>query len=723
MNTLSVVIPTTDFTGQPWRGKALSHVGKRIAEHLPLAEIIISKGEPGPEFCKAKLVNDGVAKAAGNVVLILDSDVVLNWGEVAKAVQNLKPGTVYKPFSTIIRMTESMTNTAYATGNVLIPNKVDRVSVLGGGAVILFKSDFEKVGGFCEDFIGWGWEDNDFGDKLKRAYKIEEIDKRGFHLFHPRCGADLVKTATAVKNHALFSARKKMRETGKTYNPEQFAALPIIEKESEVMQDTALIFAYYGDNPIRRQAVRKGLAQIRKLNPMPKVVFLEVGNVPQFKETFEGWPGAIYKNIPDAPKYRRLMLKESLYNKGAALVPECDVLLFGDPDAYSIRQDWAGRYRAEILRLGENAAVQGFGAMTDDETGIRRASYASERLANKPYCSACPGLYWGFNAAFFREKMKGWNPFYICGSGDGGFVIAHVPSHRYPTHTSTDLACYSAIFRKDQPPVKLGIIDDEFIHCGHGARAYNPKTGEEGRGYVGRWYIIEMFGPDAIREHCELDELGILSWKNPGSVLEMALSRRGETESKKDAVMVVEESRRGMHLIRQAEYTKLAAADPYYSRFDRWSHFYLPAMDMLRAMPPERFGKPMLEFGSSKLPLNRLSIRMDMEDLGLENAVLHDARKSPWPFADKQFSTVVALHVLEHLDGKQPEALAEIARIADTAIIALPYKWEKGTPHHLGLAEKTLENWLAGLPGKITEWKITGPRNWRQMLAKWEIEK
>jgi hypothetical protein len=53
----------------------------------------------------------------------------------------------------------------------------------------VWRSDFEQVNGFDENFRGWGAEDDDLGRRLRRAgVRIESIlgQTRIYHLWHPR---------------------------------------------------------------------------------------------------------------------------------------------------------------------------------------------------------------------------------------------------------------------------------------------------------------------------------------------------------------------------------------------------------------------------------------------------------------------------------------------------------------------------------------------------------
>ena len=67
--------------------------------------------------------------------------------------------------------------------------------------------------------------------------------------------------------------------------------------------------------------------------------------------------------------------------------------------------------------------------------------------------------------------------------------------------------------------------------------------------------------------------------------------------------------------------------------------------------------------------------------------IVHDARRTPWPIADRTYDLVVALQVFEHLGAFQAAAFREVRRVAWHAIISVPIDWEMADPtnchHHI----------------------------------------
>ena len=67
------------------------------------------------------------------------------------------------------------------TGNPIRPKLI-------GANIAVWRSDFERVNGFDEAFVGWGCEDDDFARRLRKSgVKIQTILDRtyAYHLWHP----------------------------------------------------------------------------------------------------------------------------------------------------------------------------------------------------------------------------------------------------------------------------------------------------------------------------------------------------------------------------------------------------------------------------------------------------------------------------------------------------------------------------------------------------------
>jgi ADP-heptose:LPS heptosyltransferase/SAM-dependent methyltransferase len=148
-------------------------------------------------FNKARSVNVGSAMASGELVLWLDNDLLLPEGFLDRAVAELQERGLdcLIPWTTVYYLGVEDTRAVGAgTQSAAVCRPVNAYHTrLGacGGAVLLRHQLFQKIGGLCEEFRGWGGEDNAWLHKahvLGRAAITARSDQFVYHLFHPRSG-------------------------------------------------------------------------------------------------------------------------------------------------------------------------------------------------------------------------------------------------------------------------------------------------------------------------------------------------------------------------------------------------------------------------------------------------------------------------------------------------------------------------------------------------------
>lgn len=103
-----------------------------------------------------------------------------------------------------------------------------------------------------------------------------------------------------------------------------------------------------------------------------------------------------------------------------------------------------------------------------------------------------------------------------------------------------------------------------------------------------------------------------------------------------------------------------------------------------------------LEFGCHRLPLFHGSDTLDVNsDLG--TTFVHDAKVLPWP-VERHYDLAIGLQVWEHLHPQQAAVFEELRRIADNAILSVPYNWKRpDDPEHSAIDEQQILYWTGGL--------------------------
>lgn len=180
-----------------------------FAEKAPLPVQLTS--EPHAGFRLARVRNRGARLAAGEYLLFLDGDCILPRDHVAAHLERRRRGAAM--IGSCARLPENTSATLEAGGlaatdlAALAPAAELRAlrrrcrkarwhalirhptkPRLVGNNFGVWRSDFERVNGFDERFVGWGQEDDDLGLRLRAAgVRLESILDRtwSLHVWHP----------------------------------------------------------------------------------------------------------------------------------------------------------------------------------------------------------------------------------------------------------------------------------------------------------------------------------------------------------------------------------------------------------------------------------------------------------------------------------------------------------------------------------------------------------
>lgn len=177
----------------------------------------------GDTIHKSFLINFASSFVKTKYLWMLDADVFLKYQNI---VDMLDDQDVIKPFETIVRLTKEDTDyfienrkIAFKVGALLETNKS-----FGPMSFIIKKSifDLEKMN---EKFVGFGWEDIEFAERIRDKYELTVFDTKGLHLYHPH------NRVNETKNKDLFT---KIRG----YDPEPDNSIPYYLKEKTMYIST-----------------------------------------------------------------------------------------------------------------------------------------------------------------------------------------------------------------------------------------------------------------------------------------------------------------------------------------------------------------------------------------------------------------------------------------------------------------------------------------------------
>ena len=189
MHNVSFVLPYAEETV---RGYLKTFVVERLKALYPNSEIVMGDYELKP-FSRGRAINNGVSKATRDILFIMDTDFIFDKGIVEKAVGLIErrqaPWII--PFNYVHHVNDELTSEILESPVDFVLCKkdmqVNRHLHQGLGSMCcMLKDDFERIGGFDENVIGWGYEDNVFAHIANTLLgNYVRLDVPILHLWHP----------------------------------------------------------------------------------------------------------------------------------------------------------------------------------------------------------------------------------------------------------------------------------------------------------------------------------------------------------------------------------------------------------------------------------------------------------------------------------------------------------------------------------------------------------
>lgn len=163
--------------------------------------------DAGP-FNKGKCFNIGMQLTKNPYLAFSDNDVIVPPQQLLESFHAIHEIDSIFPFTAMMDLSESTTK--YFRKNLLLSPHDNLISssfrrCLGAGLVLIQRKANQKIGGWCEEFSGWGWDDLYFGIKIQKLLHYTVFPSLGLHLFHSRSKSDGSTNPTYQKNEAIFA--------------------------------------------------------------------------------------------------------------------------------------------------------------------------------------------------------------------------------------------------------------------------------------------------------------------------------------------------------------------------------------------------------------------------------------------------------------------------------------------------------------------------------------
>lgn len=176
---ISAVVPWQGGCG--WRERALGFVIEQLERVAD--EVVI--GETSGVWCKARAVAEGLQRASGDVLAVVDADVFIRDDEwLSDCVQRLDEAPWVSPHGTVWRLSRAGT-TDVLEGRGSRDTEAKHSATAGGGLVVLRRELYDQVP-LDPTFERWGQEDESWALALRTLAGEPWIGSRHlWHLWHP----------------------------------------------------------------------------------------------------------------------------------------------------------------------------------------------------------------------------------------------------------------------------------------------------------------------------------------------------------------------------------------------------------------------------------------------------------------------------------------------------------------------------------------------------------
>jgi hypothetical protein len=214
--------------------------GDNLWRHRNLGVVVAELNRGGFDACKVKGDSPGQARNRGaalpaftglRLLLFNDGDSVCPPEQIRDAVKLAAeaPGLVFA-YDTYLRLTRAASERFRAADNPLSElafpppaSALERDPILSSGSmgcVAISRDCFDLVGGFDENYQGWGYEDLDFARRCGERWPLRRVPGPLYHLWH---GARDPATDMPLDADKIDAARNRLRFT-RTGTP---AAAPV----------------------------------------------------------------------------------------------------------------------------------------------------------------------------------------------------------------------------------------------------------------------------------------------------------------------------------------------------------------------------------------------------------------------------------------------------------------------------------------------------------------
>jgi len=160
------------------------------------------------DYNRSATFNQGADVARGDLLILQDNDILIPAGYAAEVVARAREGWEFIDLKRFIFYLDEVASAAmFQRGDLLMQHPLITQN-LQGGTIGVTRHAYDTIGGFDDEFVGWGGEDNDFWDRAEttgKAYRFGYLPI--VHLYHaPQPGKVQPHTAPAVSRYQALES-------------------------------------------------------------------------------------------------------------------------------------------------------------------------------------------------------------------------------------------------------------------------------------------------------------------------------------------------------------------------------------------------------------------------------------------------------------------------------------------------------------------------------------
>ena len=155
--------------------------------NLKCRHLFLKSNKP---YNKSWSFNYATKMSKSNLIVFADSDLIMNPTNFIDGLKLLDQYEMVNPYNSVIDLTQQESSASLEQMiQINRPGRgeTDHQKVPICGGICMFRKDsINKIGGWNENFIGWGAEDDFVSIKVQNYLNWKQIENKCYHLFHQR---------------------------------------------------------------------------------------------------------------------------------------------------------------------------------------------------------------------------------------------------------------------------------------------------------------------------------------------------------------------------------------------------------------------------------------------------------------------------------------------------------------------------------------------------------